>query len=131
MGLLNFFARKAEEKVEEVALKSYVRMKVDNKFDEFREKSATNGICDLNGARLRQLRVAAHLSQEELGDRILCTESIIRSWEEGWGIIRPSSGEIEMMAEIFQMSEEQLRLELNAPEEYDYDYNDDDDDDDW
>jgi len=128
MGLLNFFARKAEEKVEEVALKSYVRMKVDNKFDEFREKCATNGICNLNGARLRQLRVAAQLSQAELGDRILCTESIVRGWEEGWGILRPSSGEIEMMAEIFQISEEQLRLELNAPEEYDYDYDDDDDD---
>ena len=129
MGLFDFFARKAEEKVEEVVLKSYVRMKIDNKFDELKEKSATNGICNLNGARLRQLRVEAHLSQAELGNRILCTESIVRGWEEGWGIIRPSSGEIEMMAEIFRISEDQLRLELNAPEEYDYDY--DYDDDDW
>ena len=76
----------------------------------------------MNGQRLRALRQEVGLSQEKLAERIYVTKYIIQSWEEGWHIINPSSGEIEEMAEIFGISEEQLRLEIDAPEKNDFDY---------
>ena len=77
----------------------------------------------MNGEKLKEIRERNNISREQLAQEIYVTESIIRSWEEGWYIETPSSGEIEEMAEIFNMSEEMLRDTIDLPEEDDSDNN--------
>ena len=87
------------------------------------------GKCTINGTRLKELREQNGYSREELAEKICVTQYIIQGWEQGWGLINPSSGEISEMAELFHLSEDQLREELDANEENDSDYEDDEDDD--
>lgn len=77
--------------------------------------------CTINGERLRELRELNGYSRSEIAKETLTTEYIIQGWEEGFAIMNPSSGEIEVMAEMFNLSEEQLREEIDAPMENDYD----------
>lgn len=81
-----------------------------------------NGRCTINGRRLKELREKNGLTREELAQKILVTKHIIQSWEEGWGIINPSSGEISEMADLFGLSEAELREAIDADERFDYDY---------
>lgn len=78
--------------------------------------------CTINGERLRELREINGYSRTEVAKETLTTEYIIQGWEEGFATMNPSSGEIETMAEMFYLSEGQLREEINAPIENDYDY---------
>lgn len=89
------------------------------------ETRISKGKCTINGKRLKELREQNGYSQEELADKIYCTKYIIQGWEEGWGIINPSSGEIDEMAMLFGLSEEELREQIDADEEKDYDYEED------
>lgn len=76
----------------------------------------------MKGNRLRELRIKNGYSQEEIAEEILVTKYIIDGWEKGYAAMKPSSGEIGGMAELFHMSEEELREVLDHPEEEDYDY---------
>lgn len=78
--------------------------------------------CTINGKRLQELRESNNYSRKEVAEEILTTEAIISGWEEGFAMMNPSSGEIETMAEMFHMTEEQFREEIDASEENDYDY---------
>ena len=51
------------------------------------------------------------------------TEYILQGWEEGWSLISLSNGEMEELANAFQMTEEELRRVLS--QEKDDDYSDD------
>ena len=75
----------------------------------------------MNGEKLKELREKYGYSREELAEDLYVTASIIQSWEEGWAIINPSSGEIGEMAELFHMAEESLREILDLSEDDDYD----------
>lgn len=77
----------------------------------------------MNGEKLKEIRESNNISRKELAKKIYVTEAIIQSWEQGWYIEGPSSGEVEEMAEIFNMSEEVLRNVTNMPEEDDSDNN--------
>ena len=77
----------------------------------------------MNGEKLKEIRESTNISRKQLAQQIYVTESIIQSWEEGWYIECPSSGEIEGMAEVFNMSEEVFRNIINMLEEYDSDNN--------
>lgn len=68
----------------------------------------------MNSVALRNLRERYGYSRKALADKLYVTESIIQSWEEGWAIINPSSGEIEEMAGAFGMSEDDLRSYISA-----------------
>lgn len=76
----------------------------------------------MNGKRLQELREINGYTRDEVAERVLVTEMIVQGWEQGWGSINPSSGEIEEMAEMFNMTEEELRFEIEQEEEDDYDY---------
>ena len=71
----------------------------------------------MNGERLKEIRESNNISRKQLAQKIYVTESIVQSWEEGWYIESPSSGEVEEMAEVFNMSEEILRNIIDLPEE--------------
>ena len=75
----------------------------------------------MNGRKLKELRDKHGYSREKFAQLLYVTPSIIESWEEGWAIINPSSGEIDEMAQLFSMTEEMLRTVLNLDEEDDYD----------
>ena len=75
----------------------------------------------MRGERLFELRTKFGYTREELAESLYVTPSIIQSWEQGWAIINPSSGEIDEMAEVFEMTEEELREYLEQDEEDDYD----------
>lgn len=77
----------------------------------------------MNGERLKEIRESNSISRKQLAQKIYVTESIVQSWEEGWYIESPSSGEVEEMAEVFNMSEEILRNIIDLPEEDDSDNN--------
>lgn len=77
----------------------------------------------MNGKKLKEIREIKKISRKQLAQKIYVTESIVRSWEEGWYIETPSSGEIEEMAELFNTSEEILRDIIDLPEEYDSENN--------
>lgn len=76
----------------------------------------------INGEALKELREKSGISRSELAAHTLTTKEIVQGWEEGWGIMNPSSGEISIMAELFHLSEEEFREIINADEENDYDY---------
>lgn len=76
----------------------------------------------IDGYRLKELREMNGYSRSEVARETLTTETIIQGWEEGFAVMNPSSGEIETMAEMFGLSEEQFREEINASIENDYDY---------
>ncbi len=77
----------------------------------------------MNGEKLKGIRESNKISRKQLAQKIYATESIVRSWEEGWYIETPSSGEIEEMAELFNMSEETLRNIIDLPKEDDSENN--------
>lgn len=89
--------------------------------------SLSNMNCTINGERLKELREKHGYSRAELAEKTYTTIEIIQGWEEGWACINPSSGEISIMAELFNISEEKFRTEINADEENDFDYEDSDD----
>ena len=49
----------------------------------------------MNGRKLKELRDKHGYSREKFAQLLYVTPSIIESWEEGWAIINPSSGEID------------------------------------
>lgn len=55
----------------------------------------------MDGKKLQYLREKNHISRQELANKLYVTPYIIQSWEEGWAIINPSSGEIEELANAF------------------------------
>ena len=65
-------------------------------------------VVTMNGEKLKNIREKTGYSRKELAERILVTEYVVQSWEEGWYITQPSSGEIEGLAEMFNLSEEEL-----------------------
>lgn len=75
----------------------------------------------MRGDRIKNLRESHCLSRKEFANIICTTETIVQSWEQGWNIIPPSSGEIEAMADLFGLSEDQLleALELDENQLYD------------
>ncbi len=77
----------------------------------------------MNGKRLKEIRENNNISREELAQKICSTEFFIRSWEENWYIEKPSSGEIEEMANAFNMTEDLLRSQIDMPEDEDSDKN--------
>ena len=74
----------------------------------------------MNGKALRSLREKHGYTRRELADIICVGESVVKSWEEGWELVNPSSGEIEEMANAFDMEEEALREILEQDNEDDY-----------
>ena len=74
----------------------------------------------MNGNRLQELRERFGYSRNQLAEELLVTSSMIQSWEEGWALINPSKGEIDTMAELFQMAEDELREYLDADEDEDW-----------
>ena len=74
----------------------------------------------MNGNRLQELRERFGYSRNQLAEKLLVTSSMIQSWEEGWALINPSKGEIDTMAELFQMAEDELREYLDADEDEDW-----------
>ena len=62
----------------------------------------------MDGKALADIRKSHGYSRRELAIKIYVSESEIQSWEDGCGITEPSSGEIECLAETFDMSEEEL-----------------------
>ena len=77
----------------------------------------------MNGERLKEIRESNNISRKELALKLYVTELIVQSLEEGWYIESPSSGEVEELAEIFNISEEVLRKIIDLPEEDDSDNN--------
>lgn len=71
----------------------------------------------MRGDILKAIRQKCGIDREELANAVCVTESIIQSWEQGWCIQPPSSGEIEAMAECFRISEEDLLEMLEIDEE--------------
>lgn len=69
----------------------------------------------MRGDILKDIHEKCGMDREELANAVCVTESIIQSWEQGWYIQPPSSGEIEAMAECFRISEADLleMLEIN------------------
>lgn len=76
----------------------------------------------MNGKTFKELREKHGYSRKEIANRLYVGESMVQSWEEGWSLINPSSGEIEELAEIFSMEEDQLRMLLEQDEDDDDDY---------
>ena len=74
----------------------------------------------MRGIVIKELRERHNCSRKELADYICVSVSELQSWEEGWYLTLPSSGEIGEMASYFKMSEEQLRLLIELDED-DYD----------
>ena len=62
----------------------------------------------MRGDLLKKLREERGISRHKLAELAYVTEAIVQSWEEGWFIQAPSSGEIESMAECFGMDETEL-----------------------
>ena len=81
-------------------------------------------ICSINGARLKQIREANGYTQEDIATETGATVYDVQGWEEGWALSNPSSGEISTLAELFGMTEENLREEIDADEDFDSDCND-------
>lgn len=75
----------------------------------------------IDGNRLKQLREENGYTLDEVAKETYNTAYTVQSWEEGWALSNPSSGEISSLAEMFNMSEEDLRYEINADEEHDGD----------
>ena len=73
----------------------------------------------IDGNRLKQLREENGYTLDEVAKETYNTVYTVQSWEEGWALSNPSSGEISSLAEMFDMSEDDLRDEINADEEYD------------
>ena len=74
----------------------------------------------MDGKKLQEIREKLGFSRKEVAKEALVTEYEVQSWEEGWYIKQPSSGEIESMAELFDMTEEDLGILLDID---DYDEN--------
>ena len=74
----------------------------------------------MNGNKLQELRDRFGYSRKELAEELLVTPEMIQSWEEGWALINPSNGEIDEMAKLFQMTEDELREYLDADEDEDW-----------
>ena len=74
----------------------------------------------MNGSRLQELREQFGYSRKQLAEELLVTSELIQSWEEGWALTNPSNGEIDEMAELFQMTEDELREYLEADEDEDW-----------
>ena len=72
----------------------------------------------MDGKKLKAIREKLGYSRKDIAHEALVTEYEVQSWEEGWYIKQPSSGEIESMAELFDMTEEELCTLLNI-EDYD------------
>ena len=77
--------------------------------------------CTINGKRLQEIRENNGYSRGEVAKETLTTEAINRGWEAGFAAMNPSSGEISVMAEMFNMSEDEFREEINADKENDFD----------
>lgn len=67
----------------------------------------------MDGKKLKDIREKFGFSRKDIANAALVTEYEVQSWEEGWYIKQPSSGEIESMAEIFGMAEEELCVLLD------------------
>ena len=48
----------------------------------------------MNGKTFKELREKHGYSRKEKANRLYVGESMVQSWEEGWSLINPSSGEI-------------------------------------
>lgn len=77
----------------------------------------------MRGDILKELRQNNKLSVDELAEKICVSSSLLQSWEQGWYLILPSSGEISEMADIFDIDEDTLREILDIDENGDYDPN--------
>ena len=77
----------------------------------------------MRGEVIRELREKHGYSRKELADKLYISASELQSWEEGWFIKGPSSGEIEEMADAFKMTEDSLRELINHSECDDADKN--------
>ena len=77
----------------------------------------------MRGDKIKELREKHGYSRKELADRLYVTAAEVQSWEEGWFITCPSSGEIEEMANAFEMDEDRLREIIDQDESDDSDEN--------
>ena len=77
----------------------------------------------MDGSKLKELRQKNGYTREKLAKKLYVTEYILQGWEEGWSLISLSNGEMEELANAFQMTEEELRRVLS--QEKDDDYSDD------
>ena len=75
----------------------------------------------MRGEKIQELREERGYSREYLADRLYITVAILQSWEEGWYLVPPSSGEIEEMSEAFGMDEDEFRELIDQDECDDYD----------
>ena len=80
-------------------------------------KTQEGNIAIMNGKMLQEIRESKNISRKRLAEKIYVSESIVQSWEQGWYIELPSSGEIEGMAEFFDIDEQELRKKLELSEE--------------
>ena len=62
----------------------------------------------MNSSILKTLREKSGFSRKVLAKKLYVTESVVQSWEEGWYIAEPSYGELEEMAEVFNLTEYEL-----------------------
>lgn len=58
--------------------------------------------------QLKKLRIEKHMTQEELAKKIFVTRSAVAKWEQGRGL--PQDETLNRLAELFQVSKEQLML---------------------
>lgn len=71
----------------------------------------------MNGCKLQIIRENRGIGRKELADSAHVSESYIQSWEQGWYIQTPSSGEIKSMAEYLGLTEDDLMAMLEIDEE--------------
>lgn len=78
----------------------------------------------MNGQKLKEIREKYGYSRKELAKILYETEYTVQSWEQGWGITPPTSGQIEKMAALFDIEEYNLRNLLEIDEYDDFDTDD-------
>ena len=86
-------------------------------YDKKQKNHKKGNVAIMNGKVLQEIRERKNISRRRLAEEICVTESIVQSWEQGWFIELPSSGEVEGMAEFFDIDEQELRKKLELPEE--------------
>lgn len=74
----------------------------------------------MDGEKLKILRETKGYTRAELANKVFVSKAEVQSWEEGWYIKEPSSGEIECLAEAFNLSEDNLCSLLNIDIENGY-----------
>ena len=75
----------------------------------------------MNGDKIQELRVKSGYTIDQFAEIMDEDVGTIQSWEQGWHLHPLSEGDIEIMAEIFHMTEDELRECIEHDKEDDWD----------